>query len=140
MECVISAKKRPGRPPLKTSHKTLARNKLTHGVKKINKKLSTKTNFRRGRPPGAKNRTTIMKEEIIEIQREMEKEFEEQKKKKDDETVKTNVEETQEATSLKKSEISPVEDKIEITSTSICKVCIHINFMSTLFLNLCTED
>lgn len=135
MKCLISVKKRPGRPPLSLSHKKLARNKLTHGVKQINKKLATKTNFRRGRPPGAKNRTTIMKEEIIEIQREMEKEFEEQKKKKDDETNKTNVEETQEATSFNKSDVSPVDDKIEITSTSVCKVCNYVyilNLISTL--------
>lgn len=116
----VLGKKRPGRPPRRKSSpiKKLVGKKAAL----IKQSLRDSQVRRRGRPPGAKNRTSAIKEQLIEMQRKLEKEFEEKKRKKDEEERKAQSElecKTEKEEEQNDFDSSAVEEKVEISSTSV---------------------
>ncbi|XP_054271302.1 zinc finger MYND domain-containing protein 11 isoform X2 [Macrosteles quadrilineatus] len=116
--------KRRGRPPLALA-KRLGRKALS--VSPVKRPLRStpppnKTPGRRGRPPGSKNKDSLIKKEIIEMQRKLEKEFEEKKRKKDEEELRKKLEEDSKENIVKLDLDDPLpklEEKVEISSTSV---------------------
>lgn len=78
---------------------------------------------KRGRPPGSKSRNALLKEEMIEMQRKLEKEFEERKRLKDEEDLRRKEleqdvkEEQEDVEDVDETEVPSVKE--EITSTSV---------------------
>ncbi|XP_046669765.1 zinc finger MYND domain-containing protein 11-like isoform X2 [Homalodisca vitripennis] len=110
-----------GRPPGSTNSKKLGKNKVPL-IQETDEKDAPPLRIKgkRGRPPGSKSRAFMLKEKLIEMQRKMEKEFEEQKKKRDEEALKNKFKEEKSDDYEKvESDSSPVEENVEISSTSL---------------------